>query len=308
MGQPDSDGLLVSSLRAELSWHDLERERIMAKLISLAVLALALLTLVPVSEVQSSTATRDNNLAMGNPSAATTSTSNSNNYLMVKSQYAISYNRSKATPNWASWHLSSAWLGSTPRQDNFRADPSLPSSWYRVPATAYSGSGFDRGHLCPSADRTGSVTDNSATFLMTNMMPQSPRNNRITWENLESYCRTLARNGNELYIICGPGGQGGTGTNGYATTVDSGRIVVPSFTWKVILILPNGSNDVSRVTTSTRTIAVRVPNDESHNTSWGLYRVSVRSLEQTLGYNFFSQVPQSIQDVIETRVDNGPTN
>jgi endonuclease G len=70
-----------------------------------------------------------------------------------------------------SWHLATNWIGSAARQDDFRADPNLPAGWYRPGATSYSGSGFDRGHKCPSADRTSSVADNSATFLMSNMMP-----------------------------------------------------------------------------------------------------------------------------------------
>ena len=150
---------------------------------------------------QKATATRDNNMALGNPSGATTSTSNANNYLMTKTQYTMSYNNSKKTCNWVSWHLSSAWIGSAARQDDFRADATLPSSWVKVGGTDYSGSGFDRGHMCPSADRTGSTTDNSATFLMTNMIPQAPKNNQITWANLENYCRALVGAGNELSMI-----------------------------------------------------------------------------------------------------------
>lgn len=248
------------------------------------------------------TPTRDNNMALGNPSGAGTSQSN---YLIRRAQFDMSYNRFRGTPNWVSWHLSAAWLGSTPRQDDFRVDTSIPSSWYRPRPTDYTGTGFDRGHLCPSADRTGSVSDNSATFLMSNMMPQAPNNNRITWENLESYCRRLVQQGNELYIIAGQRGNGGTGSNGYATTIAGGNIAVPSITWKIIVVLPVGTNDVSRITTSTRVIAVNMPNSQTVNTkSWTAYRVSVRSLEQLTGYNFLSNVPRSIQDVIETRVDN----
>ncbi|MES2559401.1 MAG: DNA/RNA non-specific endonuclease [Bacteroidota bacterium] len=96
-------------------------------------------------------------MAMGNPSGATNSISNENNYLMQKVQYTLSYNRSKATPNWVSWYLGPNWLGSAARQDDFRSDATLPSGWYKVGASSYSGSGFDRGHNCPSADRTSSM-------------------------------------------------------------------------------------------------------------------------------------------------------
>lgn len=255
------------------------------------------------------TPTRDDNLAMGNPSGAIFSTAYPSNYLMVKDQYVMSYNDSKKTSNWVSWHLSSAWLGSTPRQDDFRADPSLPTEWIAVGGTDYSGSGFDRGHMCPSADRTGSVTDNSATFLMTNMIPQAPRNNQITWSALETYCRNLISEGNELYIISGPWGQGGTGSYGYATTISSKDITVPSYVWKVIVVLPVGDNDVQRVNTSTRVIAVWMPNNQTVDSQhWSYYRTTVDYIESQTGYNFMSNVSTTIQSELESKVDNGPTS
>jgi endonuclease G len=245
-------------------------------------------------------------LTMGNPSNAVVDAAQPNNYLLDKPQYAVGYSRDKGRPNWVSWHLDSTWIGSTPRQDDFRADTTLPAGWYQVQATDYSGSGFDRGHHTPSGDRTNSVASNSATFLMSNMMPQSPDNNQGPWESLESYCRTLVSSGNELYIIAGGSGSGGTGSNGGTTfTVASGHVAVPSQTWKVIIVLPAGTNDVSRVTASTRTIAVIMPNTQGIRTvPWRNYRVSVDQVESLTGYDFFSSVPTSIQSVIESVVDN----
>ncbi|KER10389.1 MAG: hypothetical protein HY22_05890 [[Candidatus Thermochlorobacteriaceae] bacterium GBChlB] len=247
-------------------------------------------------------------LTMGNPSGAVTSTSSPSNYLMVKSQYALAYQRDLGIPRWVSWHLDRSWLGSAPRQDDFRADGTLPSGWYRVSNTSYTGSGFDRGHMCPSADRTNSITNNSATFLMTNMIPQAPDNNQGPWARLEDYCRTLVNQGNELYIICGAYGSGGTGSAGYKTSIDGGRVRVPSRTWKVIVVLPSGTNDVARVTTSTRVIAVNMPNSQGiRSANWGSYRTSVDAIESATGLNLLSAVPSSIQTTIEARVDNGPT-
>ena len=261
------------------------------------------------ASVSNDAATRDSNLALGNPSGAVADATNSpTNYLMTKTQYTLSYNRDKGKPNWVSWHLSSAWLGSTARQDNFNADASLPSTWYHVANTSYSGSGFDRGHNCPSADRIGSVADNTATFLMTNMMPQAPTNNQRTWAGLENYARTLVNAGNECYLICGSYGAGGTGTNGYATTIDNGRIVVPSNCWKVLVVLPVGTGDASRITTATRVIAVNMPNSNAIGTAWGSYRTSVDAIEAATGYDILSAVTVSVQSVIEAKVDNGPTS
>lgn len=257
-----------------------------------------------ISEVANATATRDSHLTMGNPSGAGTSYSN---YLVQKSQYAMSYNSYRGTPNWVSWHLSSAWLGSAPRQDDFRADNSLPSAFYKVTPTDYTGSGFDRGHNCPSADRTGSTTDNSATFLMSNMIPQAPNNNQQTWANLENYCRKLVSQGNELYVIMGSYGKGGSGSAGYKETLAAGKVTVPNRIWKVIVVLPVGTGDASRVTTSTRVIAIDTPNSNSISTTWGSYRTTVDAIEAKMGYNLLSNVPASVQSVIEARVDNGPT-
>lgn len=234
-------------------------------------------------------------LTMGNPSGATTDVAVPTNYLMEKPQYVLSYHRDNGRPNWVAWHLDPSWFGSTPRQDDFRADTTLPVGWYRVTGSDYSGSGYDRGHMCPSADRTKTVSDNSSTFLMTNMIPQAPTNNQQTWANLESYCRTLANSGYELYIF-----SGGHGVSGY---IANGNVAVPTTTWKVIMVLPSGTNDVSRVTTSTRLIAVSVPNNNSVVSDWRQYRVSVDQVESLTGYNFFSNVPTSIQSVIESTID-----
>jgi endonuclease G len=143
---------------------------------------------------------------------------------------------------------------------------------------------------------------------MSNMMPQAPRNNQQTWANLEDYCRTLVASGNELYIICGSYGRGGTGSNGYATTIDQGRVTVPAHCWKVVVVLPTGSNDAARVTSSTRVIAVDTPNDNSLNTDWGVYRTSVSAIEAATGFNLLSAVSATTQQVVEGRVDTGPTN
>jgi len=249
----------------------------------------------------------DDNLALGNPSGAVTDASQYWNYLLVKPQFAMSYHRNRAIPNWVSWHLSSDWLGSTSRQDNFAADQTLPSGWFKASSSSYSGSGFDRGHNCPSADRTGSAADNSATFLMTNIMPQAPNNNQRTWAGLENYCRTLVNAGNELYVICGSYGQGGTGSNGYATTVANGKITVPARCWKIVVVLPNGSDDADRVTTDTRVIAIDTPNDNSLNTNWATYRTSVDDIEEATGYDLLSVVDSSVQSTIESQVDSGLT-
>lgn len=246
------------------------------------------------------------NMKMGNPSKARPDTTQYTNFLITKFQYSMSYNRSKGIPNWVSWHLNATWLGYVTRQDVFNPDV-LPPGWFTVSSTNYSGSGFDKGHHCPSADRTFNTDDNAATFLMTNMLPQAPVHNQTTWSNLENYCRKLVSQGNELYIVMGSYGIGGTGSNGKYNYLAGGRITIPERIWKVILVLPNGADDISRVTTDTRIIAVDTPNSNTINSTWGSYRTSVDSIEAATGYDFFSNLPVSIQKVLEANIDKGPT-
>lgn len=242
-------------------------------------------------------------LTMGNPSGA--ATSSLNNYLLNKAQYAVGYNCSLGRSNWVSWQLNSSWLGSTPRQDDFRADTTLPTGCYQVQGTDFSGSGFDRGHMTPSGDRTSTVAVNSSTFLMTNMIAQAPDNNQGIWANLEDYSRTLVSQGKELYIISGGSGIGGTGSNGAFNTIAGGKVTVPNRTWKIIVVLDTPGSGVSGVTTSTRAIAVNIPNTQGVRTAdWRNYRVSVDSIESLTGFDFLSQVSTSIQSTIEARVDN----
>lgn len=243
-------------------------------------------------------------LTMGNPSNATADPAQPTNYLNAKQQFVMSYHRDRGIPNWVAWHLDTTWLGTTPRQDSFRPDTALPAGWYQVQSNSYSGSGFDRGHHTPSGDRTASVADNDATFFMTNMMPQAPDNNQGPWAQLEDYCRTLAEAGNELYIYMGGAGQGGTGSNGAATTVDGGRVVVPAQTWKVIIVIPNGVNDADRVQKTTRVIAVIMPNQQGiRQTPWQNFRVNVRQVEALTGLNFFTNVRPQIRYLIKQKRD-----
>jgi endonuclease G len=245
---------------------------------------------------------------LGNPSRATTDVNNPSDYLMEKNQYVLSYNRDKGTPNWVEWHLDTSWLGSVDRSDDYREDTLLPAGWYHVQGTDYTGSpsgeGFDRGHMCPSGDRTNTPADNSATFLMTNFIPQAPVNNQLVWGDLENYCRSLVQAGNELYIFDGPAGIGGSGLRGGTTnTIVNGHVTVPAWTWKVIVVLPIGSNDAGRVTPFTRIISVIMPNVQSVTRPWGQYRTSVSQVEGLTGLRFFTNVAPTVRQRLRRRID-----
>jgi endonuclease G, mitochondrial len=235
---------------------------------------------------------------LGIPSPA--STSDPNNFLSVKSGYVISYNGSRKVPNWVSWELNTSYLGSTARQDDFRPDSTFPASEPQASLADYSGSGYDRGHMCPSADRTLTVAANQQTFFLTNMVPQAANNNQGPWAVLENDLRTIARTGKELFII-----SGGT-FSASSNTIGSG-VVVPDKTFKVVVVLDAVGQGPSSVTTTTRVIGVMMPNENaqiSKSADWHSFRVSVDAIEAATGDNFLSDVDPAVQAVIEARVDN----
>jgi endonuclease G len=235
---------------------------------------------------------------LGIPAPA--STSDVNAFLSVKSGYVISYNSSRKVPNWVSWELNTSYLGSTPRQDDFRPDDTLPPTLPQAQLADYVGSGFDRGHMCPSADRTLTVAANSQTFFLTNMVPQAANNNRGPWESLESELRTIAQTGKELFIISGPV------FTGTPHTIGTG-VAVPDKTFKVAVVLDAAGQGPASVTTSTRVIAVMMPNSDSLislTAPWRNFRVSVDAIEAATGDNFLADVDPAVQAVIEARVDN----
>ena len=228
-------------------------------------------------------------LSLGNPSGA--NTNSPNNYLMIKPQYALSYSRDKGIPNWVSWQLNKSWIGNVDRSNDFRPDPKLPNGWYRVTGSEYRRSGYDRGHMTPSGDRTRNKQDNSATFLMTNILPQSPNNNRDYWRELEEKSRDLVEQGNELYIVAGAYGE--------TTKIGNGKVSVPKRLYKIVVIT-DPKTGVKGINKSTKIIAIDTPNSQGKG-DWEDFITTVDAIEAKTGYDFLSSVSKSVQDVIESK-------
>jgi DNA/RNA endonuclease G (NUC1) len=235
----------------------------------------------------------NDSLALGNPSDAKIDEKKQDNFLVDHDGYTLSYNKSRGAANWVAWHLERSDIGDAERTNAFAPDTILPRDWWILP-TDYSGSGFDRGHLCPSKDRSSSEESNRVTFLMSNMQPQAPKLNQKTWKYLEDYTRETVKN-NEAYVYAGCYGDAGRIKN---------KVTVPTRCWKIVVLLPNGDNDVKRINSKTRIIAVDMPNDESVSSRWRTYLTTVDEIEKQTGYNFLASVPKRIQSVIEAAKDS----
>jgi len=242
------------------------------------------------------------NLFLGNPSQA--STTDKNNFLVEKDQFSLSYNNGAGEPNWVSWRLIKENMGEAPRKAKFSEDTTLPEGFNRVTAKDYQDCGFDRGHICPHGDRAANKVDSYATFVMTNIVPQSAQLNRHAWNQMEIYLRTLASSGHRVYIVAGPVGKGGAGSKGPASALADGKVVVPAACWKIAVILPDkGIDDLKDITAETRVLSVIMPNDTSLGDEWAQYRTSVAKIEKQTGLHFFTALPKDVAEALRSKTD-----
>jgi endonuclease G len=239
--------------------------------------------------------------ALGVPGAAS-ATAPPAAVLSVKPQYVVWYEGARRVPGWVSWELNAAWLGPVPRQDDFRPDDTLPPQVPQAQLADYAGSGWDRGHLCPSEDRTATVADNRSTFYLTNMVPQADSVNGGPWARLEAYLRGLALEGRELSVVAG-GIFSGT-----PRTIGASAVAVPSSTFKVAVILDHPGQGIAEVTERTRVIAVVMPNDAlvSRASDWRAFRVRPREVESLSGLRLFPDVPHEARERLVDQLDSGP--
>jgi DNA/RNA endonuclease G (NUC1) len=234
-------------------------------------------------------------MQLGNPSGATADPNNHLHYLIQRSVEAIDYNDALGQPNWVSWDLTAGDVGTNSRA-SFITDTTLPAGFTRVTPDDYTNSGYDRGHMCASKDRTDTRADNDLVFYMSNIIPQRPVNNSGVWGAFEAYCRTQAQT-NEVLVICGPSGFGGARVNG------SGPYIA-GYTWKIAVVIPPGTGAATnRITTSTRVIALRIPNTDDATNKWPYYVTSATQIEVDTNLKFFSALPDPIASVLRNKVD-----
>lgn len=214
-------------------------------------------------------------------------------YIIYRTQYITSYNKLKNAVNWTAWNLNSSWFGNSGRyQGRFIADTSLPEDFLRINHNDYTNSGYDRGHVVRSHERSSSTEDNKSTFLMTNIIPQTPDLNRGVWLDFERYCEELAlKHNKELFIYSGAV---------YSDSVQIGKgITVPDSCFKIVVVLERGEG-IDCVNYDTIIISVMMPNINGiRNKKWEDFLVSVRHIEKSSGYNFLPDIEFTIQEVIE---------
>ena len=232
----------------------------------------------------------------------------SDDFLIRRAQYTVSYNPNRGGANWVSWNLDASHVGNVGRCSGtcYSADTVLSKAGLPAYTTAdwVSNSTWDRGHMAPSADWTSSEADNNTTFFLSNFLPQAPDLNQGPWEVLEEALRdsvSAANGSREAYIIAG-----GIFTNGVGqgTLLNLGKIAIPDSTWKIAVITPAGTgiNADGTLPQNTTVLAVNMPNVQGiRGNDWHQYVTTVAKIQQSTGYDFLALLAERTECRVEVR-------
>jgi DNA/RNA endonuclease G (NUC1) len=239
------------------------------------------------------------NTEFGDPTDADAS----DDFIIRRPEYTTSFNKNKLTPNWVSYKLDVTDYGPEDRCNCFTFDPELTAAGFTrittadyTGAGAFAGYGIDRGHMDRSADRTAASLDNARTYYFGNIIPQAADLNQGPWAQMENDLGDMAKSqGKEVYVVSGPAGNGGT-------VKGEGKIVIPTWVWKVVLIMPAGKGlpDVHSPS-DVQVIAVSMPNIAGiKGVDWNTYRTTIDSVEKLSGYDLFKLLPANVQAIVES--------
>lgn len=152
----------------------------------------------------------------------------SNVTYLCRENYAVEYNNITKTPMAVLEHLTrDDLLDKVKRTNDFRSDKTLPVEARSI-LNDYKGSGYDKGHMNPANDNTQNIEVMSQTFLLSNIVPQNPNNNRGMWKKLETLTRNYVKNNEEAYII-----SGSIYRRGYKTI--GNKVGVPTDIFKIVI-------------------------------------------------------------------------
>lgn len=206
--------------------------------------------------------------------------------ILERDGYVISYNSDTRNCNWVAYELTRDEAnGEVPRDNNFYEDFDVATP--RATKDDYKGSGWSRGHMAPAGDMKWSENAMYQSCLFTNICPQDATLNNGAWESVERQCRSLAKQKGQVYIVCGPL------YNGTIRTIGPNKIRIPDSFFKVILV-PDEQSYLC--------IGFIFPNEQITAAQKNNYAFSVDKVEEICGMDFFSKLPDIIEDSIESEI------
>jgi endonuclease G len=185
--------------------------------------------------------------------------------------YSLGYSFDRKCAAWVSYVMSKGSIGiDVERDDCFYADTDVPEP-YRVQPNDFKNTGYDKGHLAPSAAIDFSRKSNEQTFAMSNIALQHPKLNRQAWGSLENTIRNWTKSKGKLMVISGP-----IYTDKPDTIKD---IPIPTAFYKIIYSFKYN-----------RCIGFIIPNENIRASKLWDYVMSVDYIEKETAQKFFNKV------------------
>lgn len=215
--------------------------------------------------------------------------------------FCVEWNNIKRTQRWSCYQLYKSNLRKATKryytenhQQQYPYDPSL-SSQFTIKPDPYWGTGYDHGHICPSADRLNSYEANKQTFYMTNMQPQLHQFNAGVWLEMENKVRQWGTQNNysfaDTLYVC----KGGTIDNASQYSKGNRGIIVPKYFFMAILRVKNNQYNA---------MGFWVEHTNNTDSNLAKYAVSIQELERRTGIDFFCNLP----DARERNIESAPVN
>ena len=244
----------------------------------------------------------DNTVALANAAKSQVVVKKTNDFGIT---YSVEWDNAKIANRWTCYQLHEGnTMATVDRHDDFKKDPEVAVS---AELADYSGSGFSRGHLCPSADRLCSTDQNKQTFFLTNMQPQYQSHNGGLWSRLETLVRDYATDESKtgvhcdtLYVvkaatITDKVTIGGAQVDGVYAEKCNDRLLVPTFFYMALLHYNKETDTYHAIAFWTKHI------DENQSVkNLGDYAISIDELEQRTGIDFFCNLPDAIEEDVES--------
>ena len=197
--------------------------------------------------------------------------------------YSLAYSEENEQAYWVYYQLTPEEInGSQSRTDDFRPDPLISTG--SATLADYSGSGYDRGHMCPAADMKLNKTSMSETFYLSNMSPQVAGFNRGIWSTVEDQVRKWAIEFDGLDVATGPIFNDNLGTIG------ADKVTVPGYYYKVLY------SEKKKIM-----IGLILPNASSQK-SLDQFVVTVDEIEKETGIDFFSGLDDQLENQLESNI------
>ncbi|MBO6018066.1 MAG: DNA/RNA non-specific endonuclease [Prevotella sp.] len=218
--------------------------------------------------------------------------------------YSVEWDTKKRSQRWSCYQMTASnRVSKTSRYysdtNQYPYDPELKVNEY-FSYDPFRGSGYDHGHICPSADRLYSKDANYQTFYLTNMQPQYHVFNAGIWEIMEGKLRSWihqSSNTKDTLFVCKGGTIDSVETAGgvkdpILTTLKNGLIVPKYFYMALLYKSKNGSYKALA-------FWVEHKNEDHSNDPLSKYVINIDELERLTGIDFFCNLPDDIENEVE---------